>query len=179
MNKLSERLHKFLIITGIFFLTTACTLSEDKNFTTLTGIIENEFNGPSDELKKIWDDWTSNSLEDNERAIQELESYYEKNYQPYVTDNYYNKFISADALVPLHSAYMTGYSLKSKDIEIKEDEATEDAYSFSVKVTYSKDGKDEGTADVKGRINLDKDGKISRFLYFDDGGLMEAMTTGN
>ncbi|QOR64943.1 hypothetical protein IM538_13935 [Cytobacillus suaedae] len=170
MNILSaERILRLISLTLIFLIGTGCTMSKDENINTLTALIENEFTGPSDELKEIWDDFTSNSLEGNEWAAKELEAFYEKRYKPYVADYYYKVFINAYALVPLLSAEMNGYKLQSKD------EKTEDAYSFTVEVTYEKDGKDVGTVEVKGRINLDKDGKISRLLYLDDGGLLETL----
>jgi hypothetical protein len=136
---------------------------KDKNITTINAFLENEFSGPSEELKL--------ALEQDDIYPPELHDYVEEKYEMLVDD--IGRFISTNSILEyLRIAHEHEYQLLPKNISIHKINDTEnDAYNFEVDVEYYKDGQ-INTATVTGVININNDGKISTIRNRNDDGLL-------
>ncbi|MGV3487980.1 MAG: hypothetical protein ACO1OC_05285 [Tuberibacillus sp.] len=126
--------------------------------------LENEFNGPSEELKNILD------KEEFIDEVTAMNQYLEKHYKELIAEDFYETFVNTnEALRWLQPAYEAGYQLNAKKMDIQK-AGDYNAYNFKVEVVFSKDGK-SNTAAVTGYINFNKNGKISAIRDVNDGGL--------
>ncbi|WP_394217533.1 hypothetical protein [Halobacillus trueperi] len=140
------------------------TTSSDDNRERVREFLEHEFNGPSEKTEEIY----------REGTTEELRNYIEETYKPYFNEKGYEDITQLQkASMYISVASRSGYELNATDINIDKDEEN-NAYAFEVDVEYSKDGETNSTT-VKGRINLDEDGKFSFLRYSDRGGLIESM----
>lgn len=71
----------------------------------------------------------------------------------------------------------SGHKLSLKDIVIEQSERMSNRYTFLATVGYQKNGENEKPANVSGEIifSTKEEGKIGRFQYRDDDGLLEIM----
>ena len=165
------------IISGCTSSNTLTSTPQDKNLTTIKTVIDKQFTGPDLKLIEMLTSKENVTVigKDGEvtqpKSSTDLEKYYEKIYQPYFTEKMYNSFIAAYASHYQFLANKSGYQIKVDKIDIKEDEKSEGAYEFKVNVLYGKDGSKQKNAEVSGRVDFNKDGKITNIRYLDDGGL--------
>jgi len=170
-----------ILVAGCSSSNTLKATSQDKNITNIKTVLEKQFTGPNSKLIEMLTSEENVTVigKDGEvtqpKSPTELEKYYEKTYKAYFTENMYNNFIAAYAFHYQFLAHKNGYKIKAGDIDIKEAGTTNEAYEFKVKVFYEKDGTKQKNAEVSGRVNFNKDGKITNIRYLDDGGLTKAM----
>lgn len=94
-------------------------------------------------------------------------------YEPYFTENYYEKFIGTHAMTFEAAARRAGYKIRVDNINVTTKENDAIGYDFKVNVTYWKDSKEKSTAELSGTAQCLEEGKISYINYFDDGGLLK------
>lgn len=97
-------------------------------------------------------------------------------YKKYFIESAYDKFISTDALMYQVAAKGAGYTMAVDKITLSNIEGENASYSFSVDVLCTK-GQEEFNSAVIGTVNVDEDGKITRIVYSDDGGLYNSLLT--
>lgn len=94
-------------------------------------------------------------------------------YEPYLTENYYKKFIGTHAMTFEIIARRSGYEIRVVSVNIIPKENDSIGYNFKVNVTYWKDIEDKSTTDVLGTAQCLEEGKISYLKYTDIGGLFD------
>ncbi|WP_079529260.1 hypothetical protein [Halobacillus hunanensis] len=186
-----SRIFKAFLLSGIFLLIVGCSSSDtskttpqDENITTIETVLEHQFTGPDQKLIELLDDPNNQTIigkeGDNgssETKPTELDLYLEETYKSYFTEDMYDKFIGSYALGYHTAAYNNGYQLEVKNIDIKQNDTTENAYDFTVNVQYQKENSQEMTFEVTGRAHIYEEGKISNIDFSDDDGLLEALKT--
>lgn len=153
-----------LLLLGFILLASGCSSSvkstpEDKNITAIKTVLKHQFTGPTAEFIE------------GLHNTQKLEQYYEKSYKSYFTEDMYTKFISAHAYDYLLMAHNSDEQLKVDQVSVESDKSTEGTYKFKVVVLYDTERTNQGSAEVSGRVKFNKEGKIARISYSDDGGL--------
>ena len=96
-------------------------------------------------------------------------------YEPYLTENYYEKFIGTHAMTFEIAARRAGFEIIVDSVNITPKENDSIGYTFKVNVTYWKDIEDKYTAEVLGNAQCMEKGKISFINYIDDSALLENM----
>lgn len=96
-------------------------------------------------------------------------------YEPYITENYYNKFIGTHAMTFEIAARRAGYEVRVNSVNITPKENDSIGYSFKVNVIYWKDIEEKSTAEILGDAQCIEEGKISYINYTDDDGLLKNM----
>ncbi len=183
------RLLKTFLLSGIFLLIVGCSSSDasknkpqDENITTIETVLEHQFTGPDQELIKLLENPNNQTIIGKEggngasEAKQtELDLYLEETYKSYFTEDMYNEFIGTYALGYHTAAYNNGYQLEVRNIDIKQNDTTENAYDFTVNVQYQKENNKKMSSEVTGRAHIYEEGKISNIDFSDDDGLLEAL----
>lgn len=150
----------------------------DQNVKTIKTVLVKQFTGPDLKLIELLNSEENGTVIGEDGGKQpksptELEKYYEKIYQAYFTENMYNSFIAANAFHYQFLAHNKGYQLTVDHIDVEEIETTEGAYEFKVNVLSGKEGTEQKNAVVSGRVYFNKDGKITKIRYLDDGELIK------
>ncbi|KGX85102.1 hypothetical protein [Pontibacillus marinus] len=169
---------KSIALSGILLFSVGCTDSneesksvnpqeESESVQNIRSILQEELNGPNEELDSIWD-----GLHSAEFGSEKYKEYFEKrgeyikeHFKPYVSKRFYEAYAIKSNMANrfLRDAYRNGYELNVEDIMIKESETTENSYNFTVDVSYVKDGNnDPQTIQVKGLMNTNEEGKVVR-----------------
>lgn len=134
---------------------------------TLQTYLKTEFTGPDDEFKNAMEKFNK----DGDPSL--YNEYLAKKYKPIVTGNVFKEIVNANlSAYYLSLAYTSGYQMKPTNILIKK--AENNGYNCEVEVEYSKNGKTNKVT-VKEYININDEGKISRILVDDDGGLVNIL----
>jgi hypothetical protein len=163
-----SRISMSLFLIGVIIIAAGCSSSvkstpEDKNITVIKTVLKHQFTGPNEEFIEGLDN------------IPKLEKYYEKRYKSYFTEDMYNRFIAAHAYEYLLMAHNNGKQIKVDTVSVERIESKEDAYTFKVVVLFNKDGSNQGSAEVSGRVNFNKEGKIASINYLDADGLSKEL----
>ncbi|KAA0548755.1 hypothetical protein FZW96_06745 [Bacillus sp. BGMRC 2118] len=151
-----------LLFSSIFLA--GCSL-KDENKVTIQTYLENEFTGPTEELRTILDQGLYSP---------ELDVYLEDKYGDILAD--LDSMVRRNfVLVFLRDAHVNGYQLQPQSINIKKIEGTDNnVYDYEVLVVYNK-GEETKTAIVSGKINLDDKGKITMIRKMDGLELFEEL----
>lgn len=129
--------------------------TEDANTQTIEAVLNKNLTGPDDELIRIFNDMSEDSIE--------AQIKYEENlYKEYFADDAaFQEFVSYYGTTLLIGPIKNNYKLKVKNIEFEKTESKEIIYNFKVEVEYKKEGSDKseiGTLD--GQANLNEEHKI-------------------
>ncbi|MCA0970853.1 hypothetical protein LCM20_09645 [Halobacillus litoralis] len=170
-----------LLLLGLSAILVGCTAAnsaQEKDVETIEAMLTQQFTGPDQKMMELLNDpdhVTVIGLGETKRPEEpnELEQYLEATYHPYFTDQEYEDFIGAFAMAPHVFGEADAYQFEVEQVIVKDVEATDGAYDFTVEIRYEKDGTEENTQ-VSGRINVNEEGKISRYRPIDDG-LMEVL----
>ncbi|WP_335432932.1 hypothetical protein [Bacillus sp. JJ1609] len=157
-----------LLLLGFMIIAVGCSSSvkstpQDKNITVIKTVLKHQFTGPNEEFIEGIDN------------IPKLEQYYEKRYKSYFTEDMYNRFIAAHAYDYLLMAHNNGKQINVDTVSVESIDSKEGTYTFKVAVLYDIEESNQGSAEVSGRVNFNKEGKIAGIKYLDDGGLSEEL----
>lgn len=147
----------------------------------IENVLTNRFTS-NDEFIEQWEESLNVIGEDIENVSSEnnneneVDSYLEDMYKKYFIESAYDKFISTDALMYQVAAKGAGYTMSVDKIMLSDIEGENASYSFSVDVLCTKE-QEEFNSTVIGTVNVDEDGKITRIVYSDDGGLYNSLLT--
>lgn len=174
----------FLICLGLVMLLAACSSTSNHPEKTIENVLQEQFSGPDQKLMDLLNDPANATvIGENEGeyavgdTITDVDVYLEEKYGAYFTEEMYDKFIGAFALGFQTTAYQHGYQLEVTEIDTQQKDS-DDAYTFEVMVQYKNEERENNT-EVTGEANINDQGKITRILYHDDGGLLEAMRSGH
>ncbi|WP_102691922.1 hypothetical protein [Rummeliibacillus pycnus] len=186
-------LTSYVILLIVIFSTVGCSQSvhsgqettvkveynedgDNKSIQSIAHVLKTEFTSPKQKYNDILKN-PNNILKINGKKVlkassgSELYQYIEDLYQPYFTNNGFEKFFVGSAF---------SYTLQSKDIQIKVDNISikknkddQKNYDFVVNVKYKKVGGPEKKYKIKGLATLPEEGKIADITYLDDSGLKE------
>ncbi|MER2060222.1 MAG: hypothetical protein ABTA16_15490, partial [Niallia sp.] len=148
--------------------------SEDKNISTLKTVLNETYTVPNKELRDILEDpsnFTVIGAEEKTSLSNNLDAYLEKKYQPYFTEEMYDKYIGTYALS--YVAPSPGNSvMKIKDVEVEQTEKMQNIYDFTAIIDYKKvEGSKVEKYEVKGQVNFSENGKIVGFNIRQDSNL--------
>jgi len=175
---------KIFVLFGVLLMSVGCTEKSSEEMGSaehIQAVLHEEFNGPGEELKRIWDELDSldrDALEKKEKYAKKYRNYVDENLQPHydLPDGHSDLYLIANAYNHLRQAHANGYELKIKDITIEESEKTKNSYSFTMEVSYAKEGsKQSKTLSLKGLMNTNEKGKIIRAIYHNDDELEDAL----
>lgn len=149
-----------LLLFGIMLFMASCSSSatQEKHIEAISTVLKHQLNGPDLEVIE-WEDPAK------------IESYYEKLYKSYFTEEMYTSFISTYAFHYHLTAYNGGYEMKVDHIEVDSSETTEGTYDFKATLLTEKEGSEQQTAEVSGRVTFNSDDKITSIRYLDESGL--------
>lgn len=186
----------FLIFTSLFIVGCSADGAEEGNGEELEetadgseqairAVIEQEFNGPDEAYKELWDAAMEAQISDEyaddyegyleSPEHQALMSYSEKTFASYFTENGYENFIN-QAPAFMYSTFDYDYELKTSNIEIVQSENGETLYDFTFQVDYTDENGESEQFDFEGKAIAPEEGGIGKIQYMDEGqGLLEEL----
>ncbi|WP_281975220.1 hypothetical protein [Halobacillus litoralis] len=185
-----EKKHRIVIpflLLGVCLAFTACSsvntsesASKDQNINIIESVLKQQFTGPDQELMDLLDDPENSTIigngeTSNPEEPTRLDLYLEEKYQPYFSESMYDEFIGTYAMGYHVEAYNNDYQFEAENIDIENSDDAERAYDFIVKVLYKKEGTEESSSKVTGRININEKGEITNFRLMDDDGLSKLL----
>jgi hypothetical protein len=152
--------------------------SVQRNKEAITKILELEFTGPDEKLIDLMWNPKYKTVVNGQEENKELDQYLEEIYGPYFTDSGLQSFIAAFGGTQYQTyAYNAGYKLSFKSVTTEQNENNPRLYTFVAKVGYHKNGEEEKTVNVEGKvlISTKEEGKIAQFQYGNDEGLLDKL----
>ena len=147
----------------------------DKSDQAIRAVIEEEFNGPDERYKELWDTAMEAQISDKyvddyeayleSPEYQALMSYMEDTYESYFTENGYDNFINTAAF--MYSAFDGDYTLNTSAIEIAQSENGPTLYDFTFQVDYTDENGESSQFDFEGKAIAPEEGKIGKIEYLD------------
>ncbi|MCP3029477.1 hypothetical protein [Halobacillus sp. A5] len=191
MNGKSHRIITYLLLLGVCLAFTACASvntsesdSKDQNINVIESVLKQQFTGPDQELMDLLDDPQNSTIIGNgEPSNSEeptwLDIYLEEKYQTYFSESMYDEFIGTYAMGYHVVAYNNDYQFEAEKVDIKKNDDAEGAYDFTVNVLFKKEknGTEEKSSKVTGRININEEGKITNFRLMGDDDLSKTLTS--
>jgi len=185
MKKIAKYL-KLVVLSGILLLSVGCTdsgeegvnASESESVQNIRAVLQEKFDGPNEELGKIWDGISPEPFDKEQfkKYAKKLDEYYDENVIPLYFERADEGAIKGAALSHLNRAHSNGYELEVKDITIEESETTENSFNYTVEIAYTKDkSNDSKTINLRGLINTNEEGKIVKIRYHNQGELLDAL----
>lgn len=178
----------FFLFFGVLLIFSGCSSNIDsksislkENSIIIKKVLKHQFNGPDQELVKLLNDPENATIigENTETSVTKtptkLDSYLEKQYKHYFTEEMYSQFISKFALSYQGLANGKGYEIKIDKIDITQDKDNVQSYYFTANVDYQNEGSGKNETAIKGNVHFSDEGKISKFELLSDGGLSEKM----
>ena len=178
MGKLKESFMP-LILLGILLLAVGCANSEETGNNSegsekesqskdkeakqnVRTVLESIFTGSNEKQEKL--------LESNGGADEHLTDYYQENFKPYMSDDFYEShIIKLNGGIRFLQAAHPKYMLEVDEFTLEERETKEGDYNFNVKVTYTNKENDESeTMNVEGTASTNEEGKITSIRYMND-----------
>ncbi|WP_226577400.1 hypothetical protein [Halobacillus litoralis] len=168
-----------LTLLGILLLAAGCTEvgnssdeseSQNQGEDNISTVLENVFDGPGEEQEALL---ASDS--DVEDKGEKLDEYYKENFQPYMSESFFERFVNTNgAWTFLQPAYPE-YALIVDEITLEEKDE-EGHHSFTVKVSYTNNESGESeTMTVEGTAYTNEDGKLTSIQYINDEELRTAL----
>ncbi|HLQ83070.1 hypothetical protein KQI49_02285 [Virgibacillus sp. MSJ-26] len=171
---------KLVILTlSISMLFMGCDTSDEEQIKNINSILNEQFNGPEDELIELIDSTDNidfigqNGEEDTYTGIEqtELDKYLEKKFGTYIADNMYDEYIGTIALEYLIAAYVADYRMKVSNIDIGKSKSNKNHYEFTVTLDLLKGGNSD-ELNIDGKVQM-KGGKVGKVKILEDNGLLE------
>lgn len=121
----------------------------------VTEMLEKMFSGPDEALTKLFDQ------SDHEGLV----NYYEEQFGGYMTDERMEDAMNTNLFTSFHQkAYSNDVKMDIKKLDVEESGDVEGAYDFDIQINIS----NGETAGIKGRVNTDEEGNVTR-VHFSDG----------
>lgn len=148
--------------------------SEDKNISTLKTVLNETYTVPNKELRDILEDtnnYTIIGAEEKTSLSNNLDAYLEKKYQPYFTEEMYDKYTGTYALSYVAPSPENS-EMKIRDVYVEPKEKLQNIYDFTAIIEYKKgEGSEVEKYEVKGQANFSESGKIVGFIIRQDSNL--------
>lgn len=150
------------------------TNNGNANVSTITAVLEEEFNGPDKKYLQITDEIEKSMLEDDvqayERGAPELrayEDYVKETYKNYFTENGYASFKPFAFLY--HSK--NDYKIGTESIEVVQISSNENNYRFVVQIQYQNDSETKKYK-ITGSAIFPEEGKIGKISFDENEDMM-------
>ncbi|MFC7319787.1 DUF4367 domain-containing protein [Halobacillus campisalis] len=164
---------KILCLAMTLFVTAGCsstqssvenTTEENTTKDDVTTVVEQTFSGPDEELTQFYE-------EDN---YEQISTYYMERFEPFFTEDSMENAVNTNLLNSFHQkAYGNDVNMEIGEMSVEEKEDTAGAYDFEMQINVSNGQK----AEVRGRVNTNEEGKITRIRYLDVQPLLNAFDT--
>ncbi|MCM3637717.1 hypothetical protein M3152_08280 [Sporosarcina luteola] len=166
-----------LLLSGALLGACSKADAEDSNVDVIKSVLKLQFNGPDETLMKLLQDPKYKTVVDGIEVNEEFDKYVAEVYGPYFTEFYLGTFLRMYGIHYPSSAHMSGHKLNLKKVVIEKSENASNRYTFTATVGYTKDGDNEKTANVSGvvLISTKEEGKIGKFEYGGDNGLLKEL----
>jgi len=180
---------KPIALSGMLLLSVGCTedsseettkTTESESVQNIQAVLNEEFNGPDEELEEIWDGLYSDGVDKEKfkKYAKKYSDYIEENIQPHynVTNEEDDNPLIGQAYNYLRHADAFNYELRVEGTTIEKSERNKNSYNFTVNVSYSKNETDDSkTVHIRGLMNTNEEGKITRDIYHNDRELKDAL----
>ncbi|ANU17840.1 hypothetical protein BBI11_12710 [Planococcus maritimus] len=153
----------------------------DKSEEAIRAVIEQEFNGPDETYRNLWDVMADKQPVDpseeeynaflESAEYRDLMDYMEESYAAYFTDNGYENFSRNGAFY--YSFSDSDYQLSTSDMDIVQSDNGETLYSFTFNVLYEPADGEANEYDFEGRAIVPEEGKIGKIDFNDKDQLIE------
>lgn len=148
---------------------------EDPNIETIKQYLEIEFNGPDEGVIRVQDAMFDDTTDSGKTGIEQYNDYMNETFSPYVEEEEIQQLILINSVYTYHYlANEIGYTFKTDQIQIKQQEGFERNYDYKVDITYGKDG-EKNFATLKGFVTMSENGKISGIKNLSDSGFHQEM----
>ncbi|MYL19618.1 DUF4367 domain-containing protein [Halobacillus litoralis] len=163
---------KVIFIFVVVFVTAGCAssqssgdLSEEKSTTKddIDQVLTHLFSGPGEEVKEHYENG----------RYDEINTYYTDKFKPYFTEDYMNRAMKTNLLTSYHQrAFRSNVKMEVENRDIQQSDVQTD-YIFDYQVNVS----NGETAEVRGRVNTNEDGEITRIYFTEGQALVHAFDT--
>lgn len=166
-----------LLLSGVFLSACSKADAEDPNVDVIKSVLELQFKGPDKKMMELLDNPEYTKVVDGKEVNAEMDKYVAEVYGPYFIESYLTSFLQTNGLIYPTLAHMSGHELDLKDVVVEKSEEASNRYTFTAIVGYTKDGENEETAKVSGvvLISTKEEGKIGKFEYGNDNGLVKEL----
>ncbi|MCZ8536527.1 hypothetical protein M9R32_04950 [Paenisporosarcina quisquiliarum] len=148
---------------------------EDPNIETIKKYLEIEFNGPDEKAIQVRNDMFEETTDSEKTGIEQYTDYMNETFSPYVEEEEIQELILKNHVYTYHYlAHEIGYSFKTDQIQIHQQEAFKRNYDYQVDVTFEKGG-EKNVATLTGFITMSENGKISGIKSLSDSGFYQEM----
>lgn len=129
-------------------------------------VLEHIFTGPGEEHEDLFSS-------DVQTKGEKLSEYYEKNFEPYMSDQFYEGFVNSNgALMFLQQAH-PDYKLEPEEITLEEDESD---YDFTVTLAYADTENEETeTMNIQGTVYTNEEDVLTSINYMNAEEFIEKM----
>ena len=168
-----------LFLTGCSEQKIEVEVVEDPNIETIKQYLEIEFNGPDEEAVQVQNEIFDDTTDSGKTGIEQYTDYMNDSFSPYVEEERLQKLISTSLVYAYHyQANEIGYTFKTDQIQIKQQEGFERNYDYKVDVTFEKDG-EKNSATQTGFVTMSENGKISGVKILNSGFYQEMINISN
>ncbi|MCA1011629.1 DUF4367 domain-containing protein [Halobacillus halophilus] len=124
-------------------------------------VLEHIFTGPDQELSQFYE----------EHNQEEISNYYKDQFEPYFTEKYMDEAMKTNLVSSFHQkAYGNEVKMDINSMSVEQSEDKDTAYDFDTQIDVS----NGQSAKVRGRVNTNEQGKITRIHYVDPQPLLHA-----
>ncbi|MBB5178802.1 MULTISPECIES: hypothetical protein [Planococcus] len=156
----------------------------EKSKETIQAVIEEEFNGPDEKYKEVWE--AAMEAQNNVTTQEEFDALQQtpvwQNYMNYMaetyaasfTENGYDNFLNATPAF-MYSGFDGDYDLTASDIKISQNENNLKMYQFTFQVDYKNANGEIQPYLFEGEAMASEEGKIEKLQFLDKDDLLTAM----
>jgi hypothetical protein len=153
----------------------------DKSKETIQAVIEEEFNGPDEKYKEVWE--AAMEAQNNATTQEEFDAlqqtpvwqnymnYMAETYASYFTENGYDNFLNATPAF-MYSGFDGSYDLTASDIRIRQNEHNLKMYQFTFQVDYKNANGEVQPYSFEGEAMASEEGKIEKLQFLDKDDLL-------
>ncbi|WP_342541743.1 hypothetical protein MHH33_10960 [Paenisporosarcina sp. FSL H8-0542] len=148
---------------------------ENLNIETIKKYLEIEYNGPDDEAVRVQNEMFDATTDSGKTGVEQYKDYINDTFSPYVEEEEIQELILKNLVFTYHyQAQESGYTFKTDQIQIQQQEGFERNYDYIVDVTFEKDG-EKNFATLSGFVTMSEKGKISGVKSLSDSGFYQEM----
>lgn len=160
------------------------TVDAEKSKETIQAVIKEEFNGPDEQYKEVWE--AAMEAQNNATTQEEFDAlqqtpvwqnymnYMAETYAAYFTENGYDNFLNATPAF-MYSGFEGDYDLTASDIKISQNEHNLKMYQFTFQVDYKNTTGEIQPYLFEGEALVSEEGKIEKLQFLDKDDLLTAM----
>lgn len=146
---------------------------ENLNIETIKKFLEIEYNGPDDEAVRLQNEMFNDTTGSEKSGIEQHTDYINDTFSPYVEAETIQELILKNLVFTYHyQAHESGYTFKTNQIQIQQQDGFERNYDYKVDIAFEKDG-EKNSATLTGFVTMSENGKISGVKSLKDSGFYQ------